>query len=555
MTAPSRLFIISRPRSRLRYIILSLVLCAISYTIQSDLELTSIFGRRLRSRRQLTYLDPLPSRPIPYSRSLINQNYQSLLQPSAIDSALFKKEIQQAQQIAGGSKGYDDESMCDNVFLFMPQQFAHNGHGSQLNSYLLASMIATFTNRAMVILEPPPKLNVFKSNSQFGCPPEAWKTVMVRAGGEPRKVGWNPDFPRGLNRLVKHAEWLSRRCPVPCQGTFGYEDWDEFRLANNATEVPIPQELQCRNNNDDKQTNVIVMGGQEVRDYFISHYKDKMILRIQPPSLPGAEWALRLGAAPHEARIFGSLTDRRDIWDYVSALMARSGVLRFQHWIARDVEIFIQKHTELPLDVPYDAIHVRRGDKLESDAKRHVIKHWRALDMYDEETKSMPRNYIPFTHYLSQFDDLPCEDSEEGSPRLVYVATDDPIEILNEINDLPKDSKGNTLTSNADGVVCHKFQFVLSSFEQDVGFHIDAGGSKGACEDRYSRNIASVADLMILAKSNIFVGEFNSNWGRLVRSFRLSMNDSAKIMNGARPVLQREMRVAWGNLRPGPPGW
>ncbi len=61
--------------------------------------------------------------------------------------------------------------VCNNVFLFMPQLFAHNGHGSQLNSYLLASLVARFKNHAMVFLEPPNMLNVFKSNLQWGCPP------------------------------------------------------------------------------------------------------------------------------------------------------------------------------------------------------------------------------------------------------------------------------------------------------------------------------------------------------------------------------------------------
>ncbi|KAL7535059.1 hypothetical protein ACHAXR_006245 [Thalassiosira sp. AJA248-18] len=543
-TPPSRIVNTTprRPRSsRLHYAILGLFIFAISCTI--------IFwdGRsssRLLLRRQLAYLDTIPAPTIKYGRTDIDQNYQSLIQPSGIDSSIFRKQAQ--ERVGAGAKGYTEETACDDIFLFMPQMFAHNGHGSQLNNYLLAAMIATFTNKAMVILDAPPEFNALKSNSQFGCPPEAWETVMVRKGGEPKRVGWNNDFPNGLERLIKHPAWLSRKCPVPCQDSHGYEQWEEARQANyNATEVPIPQQVTCQTNG--RNTKVLVMGGPQVRDYFIDYYKDQMIDRAQPPSLPGAEWALRLGAAPHEARVFGSLTDRYQLWDYASALMSRSGILRFQPWIARDVEAYIQDQTELPLDVPYDAVHVRRGDKLKSDARRFVIKYWAGLNLYDEESGETARDYIPFEHYLSEFNKVECTDE----PRLVYVATDDPAEVKNEIAELPQDSEGYHTTKYG----CHKFQFILTTYDSEVGYHIDAGASKANCEDRYARNIAGIADLMILTRSDIFVGEFNSNWGRLVRTFRLKVNDSAKVMNGARPVLERNMKVAWGNQRPGPPGW
>ena len=62
---------------------------------------------------------------------------------------------------------------------------------------------------------------------------------------------------------------------------------------------------------------------------------------------------------------------------------------------------------------------------------------------------------------------------------------------------------------------------------------------------------------MILAKSNLFIGEYNSNWGRLIRTFRLRMNDKFKIFNGESLTYDsgEGMKVAWGNERPSPPGW
>ena len=292
-----------------------------------------------------------------------------------------------------------------------------------------------------------------------------------------------------------------------------------------------------------------------MRDYFHSRYKESVIDRAPPKSLAAAaassgprrnhEWALRLGAAPHEARIFSGLRDRHEIWDYASAFMARAGILRFQPWIARDAEDFVTRRIEMPLDVPYDSIHVRRGDKLEKDAKHFVIKYWQDLGKYDNETGWTPRNYIPLSHYLSHFQ------GEECDYRLVYVATDDPAEVRREIDALPKDHTGRVLAA------CQRFRLLLAppGRNASLGFHIRTGAAKGDCDDRYERNVAAIADLMILAKSDLFVGEFNSNWGRLVRTFRLYMNNDANLVAGARPVLERRMKVAWGPRQQSPPGW
>ena len=59
--------------------------------------------------------------------------------------------------------------------------------------------------------------------------------------------------------------------------------------------------------------------------------------------------------------VFSKTEEESVIWDYVSALIARSGLATFQPWIVRDVKQFIMS-TELPLDVPHDSILVRRGD-------------------------------------------------------------------------------------------------------------------------------------------------------------------------------------------------
>ena len=73
------------------------------------------------------------------------------------------------------------------------------------------------------------------------------------------------------------------------------------------------------------------------------------------------EWAKKLEATSDEAKIFSTLSGTQ-MWDYAVGLMNKAGFMRFQQWIARDVKGFLQSFGLK--DEAYDAIHVRRGDKL-----------------------------------------------------------------------------------------------------------------------------------------------------------------------------------------------
>jgi hypothetical protein len=139
---------------------------------------------------------------------------------------------------------------------------------------------------------------------------------------------------------------------------------------------------------------------------------------------------------------------------------------------------------------------------------------------------------------------------------MVHVATDDQTVVKAEIEDLPKGKDGHTLLFAGDGApTCHRFHFVFTSHGAPLGHHIHKGYGKGSCEERYKRILAAFADLMLLARSNVAMVEFNSNWGRLVRTFPLHMNDSRKVANSARLVLMRgKTKVAWGKKLPGPLG-
>ena len=206
-------------------------------------------------RRKLAYLDEKPARKLIYNRDRIDQNFQSFVQPTDIDSDIFRRVPTVA----------DEEDLCDNILLFMPYSFSHNGHGSQLNNYILAATIATFTGRAMVTLEIDNADNMFKSNSQFGCPKEAWQKKKKRRDGPMLRTDWNWDFPTGLSRLLKDPAWLSRQCPRPCVESHNYTQWEAIRVAgSNQTE---PSYELCQNDNG-RMANVIPMAG-EVRLNFL----------------------------------------------------------------------------------------------------------------------------------------------------------------------------------------------------------------------------------------------------------------------------------------------
>lgn len=553
-----------RPRMRLQYAVLGVVVCAVVAVIFWDGD--EYEGGVLRNtHRNLGFLDSLnPTHMGIYNSS---PEYTSLGKPSDINTAMHR-------QAPAFDASDPHDSSCDDLLLYLPDTMAHAGHGAQLNSYMLASMMATYANKAMVVMDHPHMGNDFASSSQFGCPKEAQ---------QPENNSDYLSFPKGLSRLVKHPDWLSSKCAIPCKDQFYYKDWEAIRSTRkNSVYYPrvyTPQEIKCQNVNG-RRAKVLVVGGQEVRDYFEGHFKERM---LQRPSYDAHGWAMRLGAKPEQAQVFSELRDEQDIWDYVSALMARSGLLRFQPWIARDVEKYIKLVKKEILSADYDAIHVRRGDMLEDEeASGSVANYWNergfhapnpAEELLQEEgTRSLkeiaapaaPHNYIPLEHYLAQYDDMECD----TKPRFVYVASDDPHEIVREIYELPQDPDSpevNMRRTTKDG--CHKFHFVPSphAFMKKIDLHID--GDHVLCGKMYVRNIVSIADMMIAAKSDMFIGEFNSNWGRVVRMFRMNLkkpnpaddiwckkHHKHETSIRCSPILKKETRVAWGNNEPLPPG-
>ena len=397
--------------------------------------------------------------------------------------------------------------------------------------------------------------------SQFGCPVDAFnKTTCTLSSSSNASWHIRNDFPRGLSRLIQHPTWLSRGCSVPltCEAgtkTYDYKDWVQL----DSKEI---REVACINA-DGSQSNVTVMSGWHSRAYF-RKYESSI---IEDPDK--AQWATNLGATREEAETLASIRDPRKIWDYVQGLMNKAGILKFQSWIARDVGLFL-KSFNMPLDQEYSAIHIRRGDKLIEEARSEVERYWKSQGYTD--MNKLPADYVPFAHYLRQWDSSEsCTANDDGAKKVmkhnVYIATDDPIVVRQEIDELENHVDANTILWND----CHELTFYFNPTNASA-FHL-SGKVKGkeatedSCFARYDRNIVSIVDMMILSKARTFIGEYNSNWGRLIRTVRVRLNDTIPLANEEnrnknvntkqiRSFTQiLDTRVAFGKTIESTPGW
>lgn len=286
--------------------------------------------------------------------------------------------------------------------------------------------------------------------------------------------------------------------------------------------------MSCQNDSD-RQAAVFVLSGEDVRYYFQSQWTTYMSDRS---SAAAYDWAIRLGAQGYEAQTFAKLQKEEDVWNYISALMVRSGILRFQPWIARDVKQWIES-SKLSLSSPYTALYVNGGDELSMELLEDDASAMPS-DLVEREGKNLPLDMI-----LRQWERTDC--NVKSHP--VYIVPDDPQQIRKEINRLPKGRGGVTLPNG-----CHRLYFIVSPAKSIP--HPDENGTN-YCSVLHQVNIAEIADVMILARSDTFVGELNSSFGSLVRVFRTAVNNfPGRSQDG--PVLVRNAKVAFGAIYAGP---
>jgi len=417
---------------------------------------------------------------------------------------------------------------CDNILLFMPSVSVHATIENQLNSYVLAAMAATFMNLSLVILDVPKDSDGFKK-FQFGCSRSLKKA------------------PPGLSGIVKSPKWLSSNCAVPCQQSHSYSDWDGFRQSS----VDGIPETTCAND-DGGESNVFILGGDDIHELFERHLKDRMVRR---PSPVAHDWASRLGASVVEAKIFSQLTGEEQVWDYLGALVARSDLLQFQPWILIDVGHFT-KQSGLPnaahvrkgkmlsdgKGLTYDAIQVQRGNELLSDpqAMQFVSSYWDAHGGYDSEK----HNYVPIEHYLGGYlSQYKCSRKIHS----VYIATSDKKNVEKEISIL-----GSKAGKGKIKIGCTTFQFRYPPKRSEKGilpfiYPPKKDSKLSSCGARYSDTVTSIAQFIIFRSAGSFMGDVNSDMGRLVHTFRLKLSGK-KNEGDHKPVFLSRTMVALGKF-------
>lgn len=325
------------------------------------------------------------------------------------------------EETSSYAKGVKSETgRCNRILLYASDLVAQNtGVGHRLSFYLLASVIAVLTDSALVILDPPPSNEKDQwaklGGSPFGCP--------IKINGDGEYCGQL--YPTGLSRIIKVPEWLSRGCGVPtCIDTHSYENWIE--IAERTTSKTNFTWTTCTNDDDDRHGRgkddnnefndvaVLPIGKWHLRDYWFYRMRRKLFNGYRSSSsngnnrqdIPWEEWvtnfSTRMGASQSEidnflSRINITIKDDSPI-DYLGALITRAKVLQFQPWIIEDVMTSLEAVDLFSSDsgdaassslelfdtaaqsndaVGYDAMHIRRGDRVGTHVNTiEVERYW-----------------------------------------------------------------------------------------------------------------------------------------------------------------------------------
>ena len=423
-------------------------------------------------------------------------------------------------------------SSCQRILLYASSQLDPNGIGAQLNTYWQAVLTAVATNRSLVLLHRNRK-------SYFGC-------VVVAADDNATTL------PGGLSRLVHTPAWLTgnHHCGLPCDK--GVLEWLQVAHDLGHTSHNFSRHLiSCRNSGEraKSQTSVLLLGGYSLRDYFAQ----RVVPVLNQTEYVTTVWAARFDAKTHSAKNIRHLADALsqqsevdDSWhqrwiQQVLGGFVQLGVISLQPWIAQSVyeqqQAWIQHQPEAATlwrkNEFFIGVHVRRGDKLLVEAKAWVDQYWEEHQRQNstQPLKHIP-NYIPFSAYMKHIVQA-SRDHGQANHRLihVYIATDDPATVRGEIDSLPPPVKRG-------------FRFWFHPAAADDDKNVDSvvvGHIREAtdCASRYNRTLAAVIDLILLTRATVFVGEFNSNWGRLIRTHRTKFDDE-------RQAYVRDTRIVWG---------
>lgn len=228
-----------------------------------------------------------------------------------------------------------------------------------------------------------------------------------------------------------------------------------------------------------------------------------------------------------------------------------------------------------PAESGYDAMHIRRGDNLwEDNAMRAVEKYWVSrghpplegtfdiagqrggpTDWFRALSARYPTSYVPFSHYWSQYktSTSSCPSGNYGERvRRVYLATDAIESVRAEIANLTASHGAEYWINRCNQQVEFVFnsqekyaKHLAATLQTDQGSQTAVHGHftkvHGEGYDQYLRTVSAITDLHILSQSDVFVGEFQSYWGRILRTLRTSFQDDEPTT--------KEFVTAWGETQ------
>ena len=116
---------------------------------------------------------------LPYQQQhLLHQDqHMDTITTSAIDLTMNDKLPWNNNNIIAITNDYNDNQKevesklhpSDKILLYMPYFFSGHGQGFQINCYLMAALVSSFLDMALVVIEPGHDVNRFDGWSQVGC--------------------------------------------------------------------------------------------------------------------------------------------------------------------------------------------------------------------------------------------------------------------------------------------------------------------------------------------------------------------------------------------------
>ena len=577
----------SRFRRR-RLTFLFLLILFISFIIFSLLSQSKIFVRYLFNEEQ--------SSSIPRIADDRNNLYRNKNNSSVVNNINSSVNVVNKRIATSGR--------CSRILLYDTELMDKDtGVSHRLASYSLASTIAATIDSALVLLEPPLDNEQNKwikfGGSPFGCPIN---------NDDDNDDGSCGRLPTGLSRIVHVPKMLSRGCDVPMNltctipnqnSTFRIQSYQDWSIISNRTirRFGFP-EVSCIHNDSNDNMRVLAIGGYHLKFYWLDKVRPRLVQRFWDESNSTKErrmkweqwmegWSTRMGVTIEEVhdytRTNGINNIRKDdsstyvedysLVDYLIAALNRAQVPTFQPWVVKDVASYMQK-----IDLPpsssakrslfhtagggYDAMHVRRGDSLtRGQSIRSTEEYWmqqgypaRSNKTDDVATLSIyPTNYVPLVKYWEKYVryNNNCNlGNASSSVRKLYVATDDINTVKSEIENLTSTNGHHFWT------VCNKTVVFMFNPQEEHTTHLhqhlapnissrNGGNTITNGHDQYSRALAALVDLQILARSDVFVGDDRSYVSRLLWMLRTSFQDGR--------AHTRDIVMAWGGNAKKPP--